>query len=112
MTAIIDDFSPIYTGDTGAPFNAQFLYKNGLPVDLTGATISMIMESSGGCVKAASGTWTIMDAVNGRASYAYASSDVNTADTWTLYIAISIGGRSVHADTKILKIEPVPLLDH
>lgn len=109
MTMIIaDDFSPILCGDTGAPFDPLFLHKDGSVVDLTGATISMIMEDSEGNVKIAMGTFTVTNAAGGQASYSYAASDVNTAGSWTLYIAITIGGKPIHADKKTLNIEALP----
>lgn len=109
MTTIIaDDYSPIFCGDTGAPFDPVFLHKDGSAVDLTGATISMIMEDAEGNTKTALGIWTITDAANGQASYSYASTDVNTAGNWTLYITITVGGKPKHTDTKQLEILAVP----
>lgn len=108
MAIVADDYSPIYVGDIGSPFAPQILYKDGSPVDLTGATISMIMVDTEGNTKTAAGTWTIDVAVKGQAHYVYAASDVNTPGSWTLYITISIGGKTVHADTKQLEILPVP----
>lgn len=110
MTIIADDFSPIYCGDTGAPFDPVFLRKDGSAEDLTGATITMIMEDAEGNSKTAAGTWTITNAANGQASYSYASTDVNTAGNWTLYITITVGGKPLTADTKNLeiKVKPIP----
>ena len=120
--ATVEDFSPIYVGDTGAPFNQIFLRKDGSPENLTGATISMKMQqviSIGtvaeptGVVKTASGTWLIDDAANGITHYIYASGDVDTAGTWNLYIVITIGGKPLHGDNgngspKQLVILPAP----
>lgn len=108
MTIPADDFSPIYRGDTGAPFNPQFLHKDGSPVDLTGATISMIMDDFEGNVKAAQGVFTITDAIHGQTSYVYDANDVNMAGNWTLYILLTIDGKPFHADKKQLEIEAVP----
>lgn len=108
MTIVADDFSPIYAGDLGTPFAPQFLYKDGSPVDLTGATINMIMVDAEGNIKIAAGNWTIDVATNGQAHYSYAASDVSTPGSWTLYITISINNLPKHADTKQLEILPVP----
>lgn len=102
-----DDFSPIRVGDTGAPFAPQFLYGDGTPVNLSGATISMIMFD-GYTAKAGAGSWTIDDAVNGKAHYTYDAADVNKDADWQLYITITVGGKPVHADMKKLLILPVP----
>lgn len=105
---MIDDFSPIYQGDTGAPFNPVFTHLDGSPVSLSGATITMKMENHAGTIITCVGTWTITDAINGKASYAYTSTDVATVGVWLLYITITIAGKPVHADTKTLEILPAP----
>ncbi len=111
--AATDDYSPIYQGDTGAPFNPVFTHiGDGTAVNLTGATISMKMQgvSAGesGTVITCTGTWTITDATNGKASYAYTSTDVATIGVWLMYITITIAGKPVHADTKTLTILAAP----
>lgn len=122
MSILADDDSPVFVGDTGAPFAPQFLHKDGTPVNLTGATITMKLQQiisigtvaeSVGVVKTAAGTWTIDDAMNGKAHYVYAAGDVDTPGTWNRYITITIGGLPLHADDgagnpKPLVIEPAP----
>ena len=108
MAVIADDFSPIFCGDVGAAFAPQFIHEDGSPVDLTGATISMVMQETSGITKVAAGTWTIDIAANGQAHYSYNAADVDTAGSWTLYIAISISGKPTHADVKQLEIKNVP----
>lgn len=110
MTIIVDDFSPVSVGDTGAPFAPQFLHKDGSPQPLIGATITMIMEDAEGNTKNAAGTWVIDDPSNGQAHYLYDANDVNTAGNWILYITITIGGKPLTADTKSLEIKPKPAL--
>ena len=68
----------------------------------------MKMEDSGGNVKTASGIWTIDDTANGLAHYNYASTDVDEAGMWTLFITITIGGNPVHADERLLEILQAP----
>jgi hypothetical protein len=106
--AVIEDYSPIYAGDTASPLVAQFSYKDGSAVNLTGATISMKMEDSAGNEKAASGTWTIDDVTGGNAHYNYANADVNEVGMWTLFITITIGGKPEHADERLLEIKHAP----
>lgn len=110
--AAIDDYSPVYQGDTGAPFNPVFTHLDGTAVNLTGAALTMKMQgvSAGesGTVIICTGTWTITDATNGKASYAYTSTDVATIGVWQMYITITIAGKPVHADTKPLTILAAP----
>jgi hypothetical protein len=114
--AIVDDDSPIYQGDTGAPFNPVFqtLDASGklVPYDLTGCTISMtlqgVFEPEDGVLIACSGVWTIVNATAGMASYAYSTNDVATPGTWQRYITITKAGKPIHADMKIFTILPVP----
>jgi hypothetical protein len=107
-TLIIDDYSPIYVGDTGNPYAPTFRHKEDSPVDLTGATLALKMQDEGGNVKTCAGTWTIDDAQNGVAHYAWQSADVNSAGIWQLFVTITIGGKPVHADVKTLEIKAVP----
>jgi hypothetical protein len=105
---VTDDYSPLYQGDTEVVFAPVFAHKaDGSPFPLTGATISMKMQGTDGTVKTCAGTWTIDDAANGKAHYAWQAADVNTAGTWQLYITITIGGLPVHGDVKILQILPI-----
>lgn len=112
-----DDFSPIYAGDTGAPFAPQFTNLAGVPINLIGASITMKMQlvsaigpivDTVGTVIVCAGTWTIDDATNGKAHYGYTSADVASPGVWNMYITITIGGVPVHADTKQLVILPAP----
>ena len=109
MTDDDDDDSPIHVGDTGAPFVPVFKYKNGNPVPLTGATITMKMVGANtDLIKNCTGTWTIDDAANGRAHYQYQASDLDTPDVWMRYITITVGGKPLHADEKALVVEYAP----
>lgn len=116
-----DDYSPILQGDTGNPFNAQFLFDNGSPKPLTGATFSMkmqLIEALGpvgivGTVKICSGPWIIDDAANGKAHYQYQPADVDTPGKWDMYPKVIIAGQSVTGDdgaghVKTLVILPAP----
>jgi hypothetical protein len=108
MTAIIEDYSPVSVGDTGAPCAPVFMHKDGTPVDLTNATISMIMVSEFGDVIHCAGQWTIDNAQSGQAHYQYQDVDVAKDGMWELFITITINGRPLHGDKKLLLIEQVP----
>lgn len=109
MATVIDDFSPMFVGDTLPPFAPTFLYKDGTALNLTGATFSMKMqEQTTGVVKTCGGAWTIDDAANGKAHYSWQAVDTNTPGNWRLYVTITIGGGSQHADYKMLEILPTP----
>jgi hypothetical protein len=115
MTSIIvpiDDYSPIFQLDTGNPFIIRVLHKNG-SMDLTGATITMKMQSVSDptITKTCMGPWVI--APDGQtASYGYQANDVNTADSWYMWIKIVKNSEPVHPDDgggtpKILVIKPL-----
>lgn len=108
-----DDFSPMFQGDTAIPFTPQFWKWNGdtnayVALDISNYTPSMKMVS-GTTTKTCAGIWTKPDPTNGKASYAWQSTDVDTAGTWILYIALTDGSNKVvHADTKELEIKGIP----
>jgi hypothetical protein len=110
----IDDFSPIFVGDTGNPLSIQVLHKNGYK-DLSGATVTMkLFNATTNTVKTCGPHWTIGS--NGQASYAYQGADVDTAGSWEMWIDVEIGGEPLHLDDgtgsglpKILVIKSLPL---
>lgn len=110
---IIEDFSPVTQGDTGAAFKPQFRYKDKSkgPVDLTDTAISMVMQNRDNPedVKATTGEWVTDDAENGLAHFNYGDEDVDTPGVWNLIIVITddITHRPVHADSKRLRILPL-----
>ena len=108
MATIVEDYSPIFVGDTGALFSPSFQHKDGSAVNLAGATLSLKMQDTLGDLKTGVGTWTIDDPTNGLAHYNYAAADVSQAGTWTLYVTITIGGLPLHADPKTLIIQWAP----
>lgn len=105
---VIEDYSPIKVGDTGAIFAPVFQRKDGSYVNLTGATISA-KAVMGATVKTwNTASWVIDNAVGGLAHYPYQAADVNTAGAWMIYTVVTIGGLPIHADTKILEIDTAP----
>jgi len=117
-TIVVENYSPIFAGDTSQEFLPVFqttdVYGNTIPFPLVGVTISMKMGGPNGetgpdgSIKTCSGTWTILDAENGKASYQWQTADVNTVGEWWLYITLTDGnGRPVHGDVKPLEILPI-----
>lgn len=104
---MIDDFSPMYVGDTLVPFAPVFQHRDGSAVDLTGTSISMKMTSTTG-PKTCTGAWIIDNATAGKAHYNWQTADVDTPGIWTLYVVITLSGAFVHADTKTLEIKVAP----
>lgn len=112
----INDYSPVYQGDTGNAFIIQVLHLNGY-LSILGATITMVMQSVSDptifhtCDPT---KWTIDSLDNGRASYAYQTADVAIADSWKMWIKIVLSsGRVVHVDDGkgspiILVVLPLP----
>lgn len=103
----IDDFSPMYAGDTLSPFSPQFNHKDGSPVDLTAATITLVMVCSAPFSRqVGTGTWVIDNATAGQAHYNWSSADVATPGTWAIQVEITVGGEPLHFDSKLLVIDP------
>jgi len=114
MTVIpINDYSPIFAGDTGNPLSIYVAQENGFK-HIVGATIAMKMRNTDtGAIKTCGPNWTIDPLDNGRASYVYQVGDVDVAGDWELWISITISGKAVHVDDGagnpiILQILPLP----
>ncbi|SRR5579885_419040 len=101
-----DDYSPLYLGDTLVPLSVQFSTKDGTAINLTGAALALVMESSAGVRQVGTGTWTIDNAAAGQAHYTWSSADVAQSGTWTIQVAITINGQTEHCDPKTLVIVP------
>lgn len=111
----INDYSPIFAGDTGNAFVIFVAQANGFK-SILGATITMHMQNvdNPATIKTCSGAWGIDPLDNGKASYTYQSSDVDTAGSWYMWINIAIGGKNVHVDDGdgspiILVIKSLPI---
>ena len=112
----VNDFSPIFAGDTGNPFSIYVAQKNGFK-SILGATITMVMQltTNLATIQTASGPWVIDSNDNGKASYTYQTADVATPGSWYMWIKIVKGGLPVHVDDGsgtgtpiILVILPLP----
>lgn len=101
-----EDYSPKYTGDTLDSLVVQFQYKDGSPINLTSATLGIVMVSSTGIRQVGTGTWTIDGAAAGQAHYDWSSADVATAGTWTIQVSFTVSGQTEHCDPKTLIILP------
>lgn len=104
-TLPIEDYTPIYVGDTGAIFAPLFLDKTNNTINLTGATLTTRM-TNGSTIKTWDPTkWTIDDAPGGKAHYSYQAGDVDTPGDWMVQTTVTIGGKPVHTDVRELVIK-------
>ena len=110
----VNDYSPIFQGDTGNPFSVYVAQKNGF-MKILGATITMVMQSATDptTFQTCSGPWAINPLNNGQASYSYQIADVAIADTWKMWIKIVLNNLPVHVDDGagnpiVLVILPLP----
>src|SRR5712691_2324545 len=104
-----DDFSPVYLNGIGAKFVPTFRHKDGTPVDLTGATLSLKMVNiSDQSIKNGSGSWTIDNAPLGQTHYTYGAGDLNEIGEFQLWAIATVGGIPNPADPKILVVDWMP----
>lgn len=117
MTTVIpiNDYSPVYQGDTGNPFVIYVAQLNGFK-SILGATITMVMQSVSDptIFKTCTGPWNVDPADSGKASYGFQAGDVDTADSWKMWIKIVLAsGKVIHPDDGkgspiVLVILPLP----
>lgn len=109
----VDDYSPIFVGDTGSPFSIYVAHKNGF-MSLIGATITMkLYNAATNTIKTCTGPWTVDSNDNGKAYYQFQAGDVDTAGDWEMWININKNGQPLHVDDgagspKVLTILPLP----
>lgn len=110
----VNDYSPIYQGDTGTPFSIYVAQKNGFK-SILGATITMVMQSVSNptVFQTCTGPWLIDPSDNGRASYTYQAADVAVADSFKMWVKIVLNGKPIHVDDGngnpvVLVILPLP----
>lgn len=112
----VNDYSPIFQGDTGNNLTIYVAHVNGFK-SILGSTITMVMQSVSDptIFQVCDPTkWTIDPLDNGKATYAYQTADVAVADSWYMWIKIVIGGNPIHVDDGkgnpiILVIKPLPV---
>lgn len=98
MTLVVDDFSPIFVGDT-SPLYPVFQTGAGV-FDLTGLTggtngqagcsFTMTMHNQAdGSIYTPIGTWSILDGPNGKTQFTWNAADTATASTFVIVISIA-----------------------
>src|SRR5258708_2656235 len=95
MTTVIpvDDYSPIFVGDTSNPFSIYVAHKNGF-MSILGTTITMkLFNTATNTIKTCTGPWTIDSRDNGKASYVYQSVDVDTVGVSSQKSRVGEAGR-------------------
>lgn len=69
--------------DTTPAIEAKLTDANGLPVNLTGASVKFLMRvKPGGSVKVNTGAVIVGTATNGRVKYAWTAANTDTADVY------------------------------
>jgi hypothetical protein len=107
-SVIIEDYSPIVVGDTGAAFHATVV-QGGQPVTTGGITFATkFVKTDGTKSKNAVGAWTAEDAPTGRWRFDPDALDINESGEWTMWVTVTIGGKPIHARPKFLQIDPTP----
>lgn len=101
-----DDFSPRYVGDLSRPLLVTFVDHEGNADPLTGATnlLLQLQNTANGAVTNGTGTWTITNAAEGQATYAWAVADVAQAGTFLLQVSAMMPDGPAHWDYKLLQI--------
>lgn len=85
--------SPWTTGATLPQWAATITDDSGAAVNLTGATLSLIIRNTQtGQETTGAGAWTITNATNGQASYAWAAGDSAVAGVYSLIVKIAFSG--------------------
>ena len=79
------------------PVLVRTLKSGGVPINLTGATITFWYEPvAGGVQQQATGTVTVTDASNGEVEFAPASGDTDTAGEFWGEFKVVISGKPAH----------------
>lgn len=106
-----EDYTPRYQGDTDRPLQHTFTDHLGATISLTGAvaaTMTLRMHNQGtGAVTMGTGTWTITDAANGLAFYAWSAADVAVAGIYLIQAGVIFPDGPLHFDARVLEIKPL-----
>lgn len=111
---LIDDFSPRTVGNLGNPLTVTFtdhiinpLTNQVTPYDLTGligtAFHLLIKNMSTQIEVAGLGTWSVIDALNGRAQYAWNAADVANAGVFGIRATVQFTSGLVTFESRILQ---------
>lgn len=85
----------IKRNDTSPGMQATLKNGSGTAVDLTGATVLMIMRPVGGGKRKISGACTLHDAANGIVRYAWVSGDTDTAGLFNVEFQVTYADSTV-----------------
>jgi hypothetical protein len=102
-----DDYSPRFVGDTGNPLRATFVDGSSVAYSLSGATLALSLINLNASERTATlgtGTWTIVDAANGIAQYAWSSADVANAGIYGIEVTVTFPGGPVTFQQKTLEM--------
>lgn len=88
--------SPRYTNAISPPYPVTLNDENG-PINLTGVqptnfTLTLWDINNPSVVIIGTGTWTIIDALNGKASYQWSSADLSTPSVYHAYTTVKLPG--------------------
>lgn len=90
--------SPRYQGFTNPPYTFVFQDDSGVPVNLNGVdptrNFSLQLQNINNSTNViiGNGTWTIIDATNGKAKYQWSAGDLSTIGTFRLYASVQLPG--------------------
>jgi hypothetical protein len=91
----------IKKGDTRPVLSAFLQESNGDPIDLTGATVRVIMLPAGGGAAKVNALATIIDAPNGEIEYQWFEGDTDTAGGFEVEFEVTFPGHVVGPETTI-----------
>jgi hypothetical protein len=87
------------------PFLEFEIAQDGVPVDLTGATVKFYMKDvSTGTVKVNGSLCTIVDATKGKCRYVWAALDTNTVGTYVGEVEVTFSDGKIQTGYKQITI--------
>lgn len=97
--------SPMWVGQTLPVWSVVLVDSNGVPVNLTGATLNTLITNtqSGGQTFTGAGSWLITNAAAGLATYSWAATDTEAPGQYSLQVIATFSGG-------IREWQPVPWL--
>ncbi len=108
MTIQQDDYSPRYVGDTARDLLHTFMDYQGevfVLTDVNPLNMTFRMKPKGGVAFAGKGSWSIIDAAQGQAAYAWHADDVATAGTFFIQAGVPFLGKMQHFEIMEIEIE-------
>jgi len=100
--------SPFYVGQTGPALRATIQDDSDNPVNLTGATFTLVIENTlTNANVSGAGTWSILNAPAGVAQYTWNSADTATPGAYNLFIEYVISGVTYITDPTTFLVKPI-----